>query len=81
MRDAQGRAVGAGPKDRSDSGARSSPTRPQAGTRPTANHTEDIAPYKAELEKWYHRHQGLITDLLIIGVTAWVVRNRQINPT
>ena len=36
---------------------------------------EDIAPYKAELEKWYHRHQGLITDLLIIGVTAWVVLN------
>lgn len=36
---------------------------------------EDIAPYKAELEKWYYDHQGLATDLLIILVTAWVVFN------
>jgi lipopolysaccharide/colanic/teichoic acid biosynthesis glycosyltransferase len=36
---------------------------------------EDIAPYKAELEKWYHTHQGVGTDLLIILVTAWAVLN------
>lgn len=36
---------------------------------------EDIAPYKAKLEKWYQRHAGLGTDLLIIMVTAWVVFN------
>lgn len=36
---------------------------------------EDIAPYKAELEKWYHVHQNVLTDFLIILVTAWVVVN------
>lgn len=34
---------------------------------------EDIAPYKAALEKWYSRHSGVITDFLIVLVTAWVV--------
>lgn len=34
---------------------------------------EDIAPYKAQLERWYYHHQGIITDLMIILVTAWVV--------
>ena len=44
-----------------------------SGKPPEQCYREDIAPYKAQLENWYHRHQGLITDLLIIGVTAWVV--------
>lgn len=34
---------------------------------------EDIAPYKAQLERWYYHHQGILTDLMIILVTAWVV--------
>ena len=34
---------------------------------------EDIAPYKAQLEHWYYQKQTLITDLLIIFATAWVV--------
>ena len=34
---------------------------------------EDIAPYKAELERWYYQHQGILTDLMVILVTAWVV--------
>jgi lipopolysaccharide/colanic/teichoic acid biosynthesis glycosyltransferase len=34
---------------------------------------EDIAPYKAQLERWYYRHQGILTDLMVILVTAWVV--------
>lgn len=34
---------------------------------------EDIAPYKAELERWYYQHQGIGTDLMVILVTAWVV--------
>jgi len=38
---------------------------------------EDIAPYKAELERWYYQHQGLFTDLMIILITAWVVLQPQ----
>lgn len=34
---------------------------------------EDIAPYKAKLERWYYHHRGVLTDLLIIAITAWVV--------
>lgn len=34
---------------------------------------EDIAPYKALLERWYYQHQGILTDLMVILVTAWVV--------
>lgn len=34
---------------------------------------EDIAPYKAELERWYFDHRGVLTDLLVIAITAWVV--------
>jgi lipopolysaccharide/colanic/teichoic acid biosynthesis glycosyltransferase len=34
---------------------------------------EDIAPYKASLERWYTEHQGFFTDLLIILVTVGVV--------
>lgn len=34
---------------------------------------EDIAPYKAQLERWYDQHRGIITDIMVILVTAWVV--------
>lgn len=34
---------------------------------------EDIAPYKASLEEWYFEHRSIVTDLLVIFVTAWVV--------
>jgi lipopolysaccharide/colanic/teichoic acid biosynthesis glycosyltransferase len=32
-----------------------------------------IAPYKGELELWYNRNKGFVTDLLIIFLTAWVI--------
>jgi lipopolysaccharide/colanic/teichoic acid biosynthesis glycosyltransferase len=34
---------------------------------------QDICPYKASLERWYHEHQSLLTDVLIMLVTVWVV--------
>jgi lipopolysaccharide/colanic/teichoic acid biosynthesis glycosyltransferase len=32
-----------------------------------------IAPYKGELELWYQKNQSFVTDLKILGITAWVV--------
>ncbi|WP_211228205.1 sugar transferase [Aequorivita capsosiphonis] len=34
---------------------------------------DDIAPYKGELELWYSKHRGILTDFLIIFTTAYVV--------
>lgn len=34
---------------------------------------EDISPYKAQLERWYFSHRGLLTDVLIVLVTIFVV--------
>jgi lipopolysaccharide/colanic/teichoic acid biosynthesis glycosyltransferase len=34
---------------------------------------QEIMPRKATAEKWYFQHQGFITDLLLIFITAWVV--------
>jgi len=34
---------------------------------------QHIAPYKGELELWYHRHLSLLTDFRLIFLTAWVV--------
>lgn len=34
---------------------------------------QEIMPRKATAEKWYYQHQGFITDLLLIFITAWVV--------
>jgi lipopolysaccharide/colanic/teichoic acid biosynthesis glycosyltransferase len=34
---------------------------------------QEIMPRKAAAEKWYYEHQGFITDLLLIFITAWVV--------
>ena len=32
-----------------------------------------IAPYKAEVEAWYVRHQSLYTYFVVIAITVWVV--------
>jgi len=40
---------------------------------PQQCYEEDIAPHKAKLETWYYSRRGVITDFLIIFVTAWVV--------
>ena len=32
-----------------------------------------IAPYKAELEMWYQKHNSFILDLKLIFMTAWVI--------
>lgn len=34
---------------------------------------EHIAPYKGELELWYHAHASMWTDIRLLFVTAWVV--------
>jgi lipopolysaccharide/colanic/teichoic acid biosynthesis glycosyltransferase len=36
-------------------------------------YTEIIGPYKAELEAWYYKKQHVITYLLLIFITAWVI--------
>jgi lipopolysaccharide/colanic/teichoic acid biosynthesis glycosyltransferase len=36
-----------------------------------------IGPYKAELEKWYRNHRNVITNIILIAVTVWVVFNSQ----
>jgi lipopolysaccharide/colanic/teichoic acid biosynthesis glycosyltransferase len=36
-------------------------------------HDAVIAPYKGELEIWYSRHRNIITNFLLILVTAWIV--------
>ena len=34
---------------------------------------QEIMPRKAAAEKWYFEHQGFITDIMLIFITAWVV--------
>jgi len=34
---------------------------------------QEIMPRKASAEKWYFNHQGFLTDILLIFITAWVV--------
>ena len=34
---------------------------------------QEIMPRKAAAEKWYFMHQGFVTDLLLIFITAWVL--------
>ena len=38
-----------------------------------ATYKELIAPYKGELELWYIRNQSVWVDLILIGLTAWVI--------
>jgi len=33
----------------------------------------NIAPYKGELELWYHKNLSLYTDLMLIFLTAWAI--------
>jgi len=40
---------------------------------PHTFYREHIAPYKGELELWYHRHASLWTDVRLLFITAWVV--------
>ncbi len=32
-----------------------------------------ISPYKGELELWYQQHLSLLTDILLIFLTVWVI--------
>jgi lipopolysaccharide/colanic/teichoic acid biosynthesis glycosyltransferase len=32
-----------------------------------------IGPHKAELEKWYQNHRSIITNIILIIVTVWVI--------
>jgi lipopolysaccharide/colanic/teichoic acid biosynthesis glycosyltransferase len=34
---------------------------------------QEIMPRKAEAEKWYFQHQGLLNDILLMFITGWVV--------
>lgn len=40
---------------------------------PHVYYNEVIAPYKGELELWYQRNQSLLTDLVLIFITFWVI--------
>jgi len=44
-----------------------------SGLPPAQCYQQHIAPYKGELEAWYAEHQCLALDLLLIGLTIWVV--------
>jgi lipopolysaccharide/colanic/teichoic acid biosynthesis glycosyltransferase len=46
-------------------------TRP--GIDPKEFYSNHIAPYKGQLELWYHDHLSFSTDLLIIFLTAWQI--------
>lgn len=34
---------------------------------------EYIAPYKGELELWYHKNASVLTDMKLMFITAWVI--------
>jgi len=40
---------------------------------PAAFYRDTIIPYKAALERWYVRHQGLITYGQVIALTLWAI--------
>ena len=45
----------------------------EAGGDPHVFYKEHLAPYKGELEVWYHQHLTFLTDVKIIFLTAWVI--------
>ena len=45
----------------------------QPGIDPVVFYTENIAPYKGELEIWYQQHASLWLDIKLIFLTAWVI--------
>jgi lipopolysaccharide/colanic/teichoic acid biosynthesis glycosyltransferase len=36
-------------------------------------YTEQIYPFKGQVEEWYQKNQTFMTDIKIIGLTAWVI--------
>ena len=45
----------------------------QSEMEPFEFYKKCIIPYKAEVELWYQKNRSLITDFLIIFLTAWVI--------
>ena len=41
------------------------------GVDPEALYSEQIYPYKGQLEIWYYRNRGVMTDVKILLLTAW----------
>lgn len=41
------------------------------GVDPQALYSEQIYPYKGQLEQWYYRNRGVVTDVKILLLTAW----------
>ncbi|MFA6128904.1 MAG: sugar transferase [Bacteroidales bacterium] len=46
---------------------------PNNGEDPHTFSARVLAPYKGKLELWYQDHAGILTDLQIIFLTAWVI--------
>jgi lipopolysaccharide/colanic/teichoic acid biosynthesis glycosyltransferase len=44
-----------------------------SGLPPHEFYEKIIAPYKGELEMWYHKHKSFYVDFMLIFLTAWVV--------
>lgn len=40
-----------------------------------AFYTNQIYPFKGEVEKWYQAHESFVTDIKVIFITAWVILN------
>ena len=45
----------------------------ESGMEPHAFYEQYIAPYKGALELWYQENASLLTDLILLFLTAWVV--------
>ena len=45
----------------------------ECGMPPATFYASAIAPAKGELELWYQRQMGLVTDIKLIFLTAWVI--------
>lgn len=42
-----------------------------SGVEPRKFYQETIYPYKGQVELWYRRNRGLVTDIKIVVLTAW----------
>ena len=42
-------------------------------------YTQEIVPYKAEVEKWYKENRTFFMDIMLMFITAWVVVNSDSN--
>ena len=45
----------------------------ESGMDPAECYAKRVAPYKGALEMWYLEHEGFVTDLKLVFLTAWVV--------